>query len=195
MSTNPQKNKKPMSRAKKILFGILGGIVALIIIAALAGDPEPDTPQAQPTATAQSEAPASSKATEEASKKPKEEPQEKVETEAPEPTDTGQKWADKQYASFLENYGVKSQTELLKQNAASVQSYLVSAESPSSGTVVFTAQLTESDVDKAELKQAAMAVLNLIGYSDDSVDRVEIVTADSLVRGTANRYDSPLLNR
>ena len=60
---------------------------------------------------------------------------------------------------------------------------------------MFTAQLTEADVDKAEAEQAAMAVLNLVGLSDDSVDRVEIVTADSAVRGVANRNDSPMLNK
>ena len=109
--------------------------------------------------------------------------------------ETNQAWADEKYDALLENYGVKSQSELLAQNPESVQSYLVSAESPSSGTVVFTAQLTEADVDKAEVEQAAMAVLNLVGLSDDSVDRVEIVTADSAVRGVANRNDSPMLNK
>ncbi|HCJ55445.1 MULTISPECIES: hypothetical protein [Glutamicibacter] len=107
----------------------------------------------------------------------------------------GQKWADKQYDSFLLNYGVKSQEELLSQNSGSVQSYLVSAESPSTGTVVFTAQLTGDDVDQAEVDKAALAVLNLIGFSDDEVDRVEIVTADSKIRGAANRGDSPLLSK
>lgn len=115
--------------------------------------------------------------------------------EQAERAETNQAWADEKYDSLLENYGVKSQSELLTQNPASVQSYLVSAESPSSGTVVFTAQLTEADVDKAEAEQAAMAVLNLVGLSDDSVDRVEIVTADSAVRGVANRNDSPMLNK
>ncbi len=39
-----------------------------------------------------------------------------------------------------------------------------------------------------------MAVLQLVGYEDESLDRVEIVTADDLVRGVANRSGSPLLN-
>ena len=106
----------------------------------------------------------------------------------------GQEYADSVYNAWLENYGATSNTEILSQLPESVQGYLVSAESPVPGTVVFTAQLSENDVTKAELEQTAMAVLQLVGYTDESLDRVEVVTADSLVRGVANRTDSPLLN-
>lgn len=97
------------------------------------------------------------------------------------------------YAEWLAARGVTSPVEILAQSPGSVQGYLVSAESPSSGTAIFTAQVTSNDVDKEELKQAAMAVLNLVGYENKSLERVEIVTADSLSRGVANRYDSKLL--
>lgn len=102
-------------------------------------------------------------------------------------------YGKKVYKEWLVSRGVKSNVVLLNESPGSVQSYLVSAESPATGTAVFTAQLTEDDVDKSELMQAAMAVLQLVGYSDESLARVEIVTADGLVRGVANRRDSPLL--
>lgn len=123
-----------------------------------------------------------------------------AETEAPEsapeetdPSASGQEYADATYAAWLASYGAQSNTEILAQLPESVQGYLVSAESPVPGTVVFTAQLTEGDVEEAELDETAMAVLQLVGYEDESLDRVEVVTADSLARGVANRRDSPLL--
>ncbi|MFM9430080.1 hypothetical protein [Arthrobacter sp. MP_2.3] len=101
----------------------------------------------------------------------------------------------KVYAAWLAARGAKDSAEVLMQSPGGVQGYLVSAESPSPGTAVFTAQLTKSDVDKDELEKAAMAVLQLAGFDDKELDRVEIVTADSLARGVANRRDSPLLNQ
>ncbi|AIY01167.1 hypothetical protein ART_1568 [Arthrobacter sp. PAMC 25486] len=98
------------------------------------------------------------------------------------------------YDAWLESRGVTSSTELLMANPENIQGYLVSAESPSPGTVVFTAQVTKGEVTKAELEQGAMAVLQLVGFDDETLDRVEIKTADSLVRGVANRHDSLLLN-
>lgn len=142
-------------------------------------------------AKAKADAESAAKAAQEAAAAAKPAPVNVV-TEAPVVAESD--YADEIYASWLESRGVSSSTEILMQNPSGVQGYLVSAESPSTGTVVFTAQLTKGDVTKDELKQAAMAVLQLVGFDDESLTRVEIVTADSLVRGVANRRDSPLLN-
>ena len=100
----------------------------------------------------------------------------------------------KYFDAWLESRGASTSAEVLLQSPDNLQGYLVSAESPVSGTAVFTAQVTKGEFSKADYKQAAMAVLQLVGYGDDSLDRVEIVSADSLDRGVANRRDSPLLN-
>lgn len=118
----------------------------------------------------------------------------KAKTAAEGATAAKQAAGQKYFNAWLTSRGASSSAEVLLQSPGNVQGYLVSAESPSPGTAVFTAQLTKNDVTKAELEQAAMAVLQLVGYDDESLDRVEIVTADSLLRGVANRHDSPLLN-
>lgn len=110
------------------------------------------------------------------------------------PTEDNAVYAQRIYDAWLTSRGATTQLEVLEQSPGNPQGYLVSAESPVVGTVVFTAQLTKDDVTKDELKATAMAVLQLVGFDDETVDRIEIVTADSLLRGVANRRDSPLLN-
>lgn len=108
---------------------------------------------------------------------------------------TGDAWAQEMYQFWLTSMGIKSPLEILKANPESAQAFVNGVESPSAGTLVFTVQLTEKDIDKEELERSAMAMLNIIGYENKDVERVEIVTADSLKRGVANRYNSPMLNR
>lgn len=111
--------------------------------------------------------------------------------------------ANKQFAETVEkewlaNVGHDSFTELLTDPdwpADSLTGYIASVESPSSGTVVVTVQVTEDEVTKEELEQLAMQGLNLVGYDNEDLERVEAVTADGLLRGVANRYDSPVLSK
>lgn len=109
--------------------------------------------------------------------------------------DGRQQWADSMYKSWLTSMGVKRPLEILEHSPASIQGFVNGVESPSTGTLVFTVQVTQGEVDKAELERSAMAMLQIIGYDHSDVDRVELVTADSLKRAVANRRDSPLLNR
>lgn len=193
--------KKRMSKPVKIILWIVGGIVGLFIFFAILGsligtDDEPAgnaaTPSSTPSASA-SDAPSSTPTTARSEAAEVSEPEASPEVAAPEAS--GREYADSVYNAWLSSRGVASNTDILLQSPESVQGYLVSAESPTTGTVVFTAQLAKGDVTKAELEQAAMAVLQLVGVTDESLDRVEVVTADSVVRGVANRRDSLLLNQ
>lgn len=115
--------------------------------------------------------------------------------EAAEAEKKSETWADDMYQYWLTNLGVKTPLEILEFEPTSIQAFVNGVESPSMGTLVFTVQVTENEVDKEELKRSAMAMLQIIGYEHEELDRVELVTADSLKRGVANRYNSPLLNR
>lgn len=178
---------------RKLSWKAWAGIAAAVVVVgsignALNGDDEAPAPSPVVAASA-SAAPSSSPVPNRA----------KVEPAAATPTAekklSNEDWAEKKYQDWLDSRGVKSHTEILAADSTSVQGYLVSAEAPTYGTVVFTAQLTSNEATKLHLENAASSVLNLIGFEDEEVERVEIVTADSQVRGVANRRDSALLNQ
>lgn len=106
-----------------------------------------------------------------------------------------QDWADDMYSYWLSSLNIKSPLEILDNSPHSVQGFVNGAASPVVGTLVLTAQVTENDVDQAELDRSSKAILQIIGYDHEDVDRVELVTADGSKRGVANRRDSLLLNK
>ncbi len=97
--------------------------------------------------------------------------------------------------ALLAGYGVNSFTDLLSTLPGSLAGTIASIDSPSTGTVVITVQVTKDDTSRSELDAFARASLSLVGQQVPDLDRVEAVTADSLLRGVANRRDIPLLNR
>lgn len=105
-----------------------------------------------------------------------------------------QEWANEKLSDMWTLYGVSSQAEMITSDPGHLQSYIVSAEAPSDGILVLTAQVTKDETNKAELNSTAHAILNTLGTEDETLDRVEVVTADGVARGTVNRAESELLN-
>lgn len=103
--------------------------------------------------------------------------------------------AERTNSALLNNYAVNSFSELLSTDAGSMTGLISKIESPTPGTVVITVQIDKNSTTKAELKDTARAIHSLVGMQITDLDRVEVVTADFLLRGVSNRRDIPLLNQ
>lgn len=106
-----------------------------------------------------------------------------------------QEWADKQYKRWLDSMGVESSTEILSDDSANLFGYLNSASAFSVGDLLLNAQVTANETSKEELTGKARAVFAMIGREDDSVDTVQIVTADQELHVIVRRDQVPMLNQ
>lgn len=113
----------------------------------------------------------------------------------PEKTVATNNIADRTKTALLNAYGVKEFSDLLPNSPDSLVPLITGFESPTTGTVVIAVQVTKSDTDKDELKSTARAIHSLVGLQVKDLDRVEVVTADQLLRGVSNRRNVPLLNQ
>ncbi|MBG6083284.1 hypothetical protein [Zhihengliuella flava] len=216
MSTNNQTpgTGESKSKGKKLLLWIGGGIVGLfaviMIIGAIGLSNEPggfdaavESMQAEESAQAEEEAEAAeaTPSSDNASTEPTAAPTTPAdETEGSAPADTNsseskEEFADRISEAYLDGAGEASYAAILNRDSTLILGYTNGVESPSAGTVILTVQLTETEVVEEELDKAATAFMNIAGYAEDDLDRVEIVTSDSSVRGVANRHDNALLNQ
>lgn len=104
--------------------------------------------------------------------------------------------ADRAAEAVLTAFGVDTFQDILFAEGAegSLLGYISRWESVGS-TAIFTVQLTKTDVTKEELERAAFNIHSLVGQQVEDLDRVEVKTADSELRGISNRRDVPILNQ
>ena len=197
---DPKKNPK-----KKRNWKLWGGIIAAVVIVAAAsqaggGDDRStaNTASDESKSVEKSAIDDTEKKSGNTNKKEVKKAESKKDAKKQEPEDSRQKWADKIYKAWLTTVGIKQPLDLLEIEERVGDDVLWAVnghESPSEGTLVLTIQLRGDDVENEELTRSAEKVMNLAGYDNKDLKRVEVVTADLAKRGAFNRHDSLLLNR
>ena len=102
--------------------------------------------------------------------------------------------AQRTQEAYLAAFGIDSMNELfgLEGVEDSLVPFIVSFEDVGSNTVKVTVQT--NNVYEEELDQTAFAILSLTGNKVETLNRVEVWTANGEMYGVSHRWDVPLLN-